>query len=277
MLIFFASLALATPTCPATSAELAAAIDDAEKAFAAMDVAGLRSGIDDAVLEVACLTAPIPPVLAARLHRTVALRAFLTTDESGARRALLAARVLDPTGEYPSTVIPSDHPLRKLDPGATSVTPATITVPPPPSGLVYFDGHNRFERPSDRPTAYQLIGSRGDTLSGAYLLPEEPMPAYPIGNAPVPVAESTTSTTTVAAKKSHLSVHLSIMAGLGLAAAGVTYALAGDSNTTFYEEGQTEDEIRAAYDQTNTFVYISAACAAAGVGTGVAALVVGEW
>lgn len=270
MLLLIASLALAAPTCPATPAELAAAVGDAEKAFASMDVTGLRSGVDDAVLEVACLSAVLPPITAARLHRGVALRAFVTGDETGARRALLAARVLDPTGEYPTSVIPADHPLRKLDPGAPAVAPATIAVTPPTAGLVYFDGHNRFDRPSDRPTAYQLIGSRGDSLAGAYLLPEDPMPAYP---APAVIA---TATTTVE-KKSHISIPLAIIGGLGLAGAGVTYALAGESKNAFYEEGKSEEEIRAAYDQTNTLVYASAACATIGVGTGITAVVVGKW
>lgn len=273
MLLLTVSLSLAAPSCPATPAELTAAVDDAEKAFASMDITGLRSGVDDAVLEVACLSAVLPPVTAAKLHRGVALRSFVTGDESGARRALLAARVLDPTGEYPVSVIPADHPLRKLDPGVPAVTPATIAVTPPSAGLVYFDGHNRFDRPSDRPTAYQLIGSRGDSLAGAYLLPEDPMPAYPVSA----VVATTTTTATTVEKKSHLSIPLAIIGGLGLAGAGVTYALAGESNKTFYEAGKTEDEIRAAYDQTNTMVYTSAALATIGLGTGVTAVVVGKW
>lgn len=272
MLLLTVSLSLAAPTCPATPAELTAAVDDAEKAFASMDVTGLRSGVDDAVLEVACLSSVLPPVTAARLHRGVALRAFVTGDETGARRALLAARVLDPTGEYPTSVIPADHPLRKLDPGVPAVAPATISVTPPPAGLVYFDGHNRFDRPSDRPTAYQLIGSRGDSLAGAYLLPEDPMPAYPVS-----AVVATTTTTAPVEKKSHISIPLAIIGGLGLAGAGVTYFLAGESNNAFYEAGKTEEEIRAAYDQTNTMVYTSAALATIGVGTGVTAVVVGKW
>ena len=221
---------------------------------------------------------PIPPILAARLHRAVALRAFVSGDQAGARRALLAARVLDPTGEYPTSVIPADHPLRALDPGVPAVAPATNTVATPPAGQVYFDGHSRLDRPSDRPTAYQLIGQRGDTLTGAYLLPEEPMPAYPAGLSVAKTNVSTGATVPLATgKKSHISVPLAIIGGLGFVGAGVTYALAGDSNSQFYQDGKSEDEIRQLYDQTNTLVYISAACATVGVGTGVSAMIVGQW
>lgn len=275
MWFFAVAVAQAQPTCPATVAEFSAAIDDAENAFASLDLAGLRASAADARGEIGCLPGAIPPILAARLHRVEALRAFADADEAGARRALLAARVLDPTGELPARVVPADHPIRKLDPGAQSQLPASVVVSAPTAGRVVFDGSVRLDRPSDRPTVLQLVDNRGAVTLGAYLWPEAPMPPYPISVATAPSAS--TSTATVKPRSGSISVPLAIVGGVGLAAAGVTYALAGGSHAEFVDPTTPVAEIPALYETTNTLVYASIACAAVGVGTGATAVIVGQW
>ncbi len=271
MWFFAIAVAHAQPTCPASVAEFAAAIDDAETAFASLDLAGLRSSVDDATGELGCLPGAIPPILAARLHRVEALRAFADADEGAARRALLAARVLDPTGELPARVVPADHPIRKLDPGPQSHAPASVEVPPPIAGRVLFDGSARLDRPSDRPTVLQLVDNRGAVTLGAYLWPDAAMPPYSVAVA------ATSSTASVKPKAGHASLPLAIIGGVGLAAAGVTYALAGGSHAEFVDSTTPVSEIPALYEATNTLVYASIACAAVGVGTGATAVIVGQW
>lgn len=175
MLLVLLSAASAAPVCPATVAELNAALDEAEAAFVKLDAVGLRAGWMDAAAEVGCLQVSIPPVVAARLHRAGALRAFVDGDEAAARRSMLAARVLDPSGTFPAALLPADHPLRALDPGAGPHVAATIAVRPPPVGTLSFDGQASLYRPSDRPTAMQVLGPDGATVQGAYLWPEEPL------------------------------------------------------------------------------------------------------
>ncbi|GDX78722.1 hypothetical protein LBMAG42_05330 [Deltaproteobacteria bacterium] len=275
MWFFAIAVAHAQPTCPATVAEFAAAIDDAENAFASLDLAGLRTSVADATGEIGCLPGAIPPILAARLHRVEALRAFADADEGAARRALLAARVLDPTGELPPRVVPADHPIRKLDPGPQSQAPASVVVPAPTAGHVVFDGSVRLDRPSDRPTVLQLVDNRGAVTLGAYLWPEASMPPYSIAVATA--SSGGTSTATVRPRSGHVSVPLAIVGGVGLAAAGVTYALAGSSHAEFIDPATPNSEIPVLYETTNTLVYASIACAAVGVGTGATAVIVGQW
>lgn len=271
MWFFAIAVAHAQPTCPATVAEFAAAIDDAENAFASLDLAGLRSSVADAASEIGCLPGAIPPILAARLHRVEALRAFADADEAGARRALLAARVLDPTGEIPARVVPVDHPIRMLDPGPQSQLPASVFVSAPLAGRVVFDGSVRLDRPADRPTVLQLVDNRGAVTLGAYLWPEAAMPPYAVAVA------TSTATVTPKARSGHLSLPLAIVGGVGLAAAGVTYALAGSSHAEFVDPTTPNSEIPALYETTNTLVYASIACAAVGVGSGATAVIVGRW
>ncbi len=272
MLLLLANIALAAPTCPASPAEFGAAIDDAESAFGSMDPVGLRRSMTDAEGEIACFVGPVAPVLAARLHRAEALRAFVDGDEAAARRALLAARVLDPTGEFSTRVVPADHPIRKLDPGVPTVAPASVQVPAPGSGTTYFDGHATLARPADRPTVYQFVDPRGKTIQGDYLRPELATPAYPAGMAVVAAPVLTKPV-----KTRRTSVPLAVIGGALLVGAGVSYALAGASNAQFQDPETPKAEIEGLYGQTNALVYTTVGLGAVGLGTGLTALIVAKW
>lgn len=272
MFLLLAMVARAAPTCPASPAEFGAAIDDAERAFSGMDPVGLRHSVEDAEGEISCFVGPVAPLLAARLHRAEALRAFVDGDEAATRRALLAARVLDPTGEFSTKVVPVDHPIRALDPGVPKVAPASLVLPAPGSGSVYFDGHATLSRPADRPTVYQFIDPRGNTVQGDYLRPEITAPAYPPGMAAA-AAPAVVKTT----KSGHTSVPLAVVGGALLVGAGVTYALAGAAHAQFEDPATPRDEIEGLYGQTNGLVYTSIGLGAVGLGTGLTALVVAKW
>lgn len=264
MFLFWAAVAAAAP-CPATTATVTAAVADAERAFADLDATGLGASLDAAVEGLACTDAPVPPVLAARLHRAQALRAFVAGDEAAARRALYAARVLDPVGDYPVGVVPADHPLRGLMANAVFGALPSVTVPAPPAGTVHFDGRATLERPSDRPTVYQLAGPSGVT-AGGWLAPETAFPAW-----------STPAAAPVAPKPAKTSW---ILAGAGVAslvAGGITYGLAGASNAAFWDPATPDAEVPALYERTNTLVYLSAGLAGVGLAGGVGAVVAGQW
>lgn len=263
MFLLMIGAALAAPVCPATLSEFTAAVDDAERAFVEMNASGVTSSLDDAIAELSCTDTVVPPALAARMHRAMALRAFIGGDEAGARRALYAAKVLDPAGDYPDTVVPPDHPLRALLPGAILGTPASVPVTAPASGSLYFDGRVSLARPSDRPALFQLTDARGSVKQGSWLSAEAPMPKYDV-------------VTTSAARK-RTSVPLAIAGGAALLAGGVTYGVAGATFARHGDPATPLEEREGLYKTTNTLVFTSAALGALGLAGGITAVVVGEW
>lgn len=262
MFLLMIGAALAAPVCPATLTEFTAAVDEAEHAFVEMNASGVTNALDDAIAELSCTESVVPPALAARLHRAMALRAFISGDEAGSRRALYAAKVLDPAGDYPDTVVPPDHPLRVLLPGAILGTPASVPVPAPATGSVHFDGRVSLARPSDRPALFQLTDARGTVKQGSWLSAEAPMPKY-------------TTMTTEARKRT--SVPLAIAGGAALLAGGVTYGVAGVTFARHGDPATPLEEREGLYKTTNTLVFTSAALGALGLAGGITAVVVGEW
>jgi hypothetical protein len=262
MLPLLVGVALAAPVCPASITEFTAAVDDAERSFVEMNAAAVNNSLDDAIAELSCTQSVVPPALAARLHRAMALRAFITGDEAGARRALYAAKVLDPAGDFSDTVVPPDHPLRALLPGAILGTPASVPAAAPASGTVYFDGRAGLARPSDRPAVFQLVDPRGDVRQGTWLSAEAPLPTYAV-------------VTTAVRKRT--SLPLAIAGGAALLAGGVTYGIAGATHARFEDLSTPRAELEGLSKQTNTLVFTSAALGALGLAGGVTAVIVGEW
>lgn len=265
MFLLLAASVLAAPVCPASVAEVTAAVADAEQAFVRLDRTGLDRSLADAAAELACMTSPIPPTLAARLHRAKALAAFVAGDEPGARRALYAARVVDPVGDYPSGLLPADHPLRGLLVNAVLGTPASAPIPAPAQGSVWFDGRISLSRPSDRPTVFQRTGPKGEVVDGAWLSPDEALPTFDL-------AKSEAATKAVGP-----SVFLASGAGAALVASGVTYGLAAVANARFRDPATPDEDIPGIYQTNNTLVYTSVGLGALAVAGGVGAVVVGRW
>jgi hypothetical protein len=259
----------AAPVCPASAAEFSSALEDAEKAFARMDPLALTASLSDAEAELACTEGPLPPVAAARLHRVKALAHFVAGNEVEARRALYAARVLDPAGGYPASVVAADHPIHALEPAPSAQPAPFVAVPAPASGTVSFDGHPGLQRPADRPTVYQITGPRGATLQGAYVVSDAALPPFPTAALP-------TATRTVA-RTPHTSVPLAIAGAVGLLGAGVTYGLAGASHARFEDPSTDLAAVPGLYRRTNTLVYTSVGLTAVGVAGGATALLVGKW
>jgi hypothetical protein len=279
MLLLLTTLAHAAPVCPATATELDATAAEAESAFAQMDAAALAGALSDALAEVACMREPIPPVVAARVHRARALAAFVDGNDTEARRALYAAHVLDPAGDLPASAAPPDHPIRELLPRATT-SPSTATVPAPSSGYtVYFDGSATLSRPSDRPTVFQLGNARGEVVQGQYLPPEAVMPPYARGTAEVSGVSAARPDRAAerSAAPMRASLPLAVVGGTALVAGGVTYALATAARADFDDPTTPLDELDALRDRTNSLVHVSGGLAGLGVACGLSAVVVGRW
>lgn len=113
---------------------------------------------------VDCLSEPLSPKLAARVHRTSALFTFFDSDDAATRLAFARYRALDPGGELPDGLAPRDHPLRELYESAdTAAKPAPL--PPPAKGWLLVDGEQDDEAPKNLPYVLQHIADDGVVLT----------------------------------------------------------------------------------------------------------------
>jgi hypothetical protein len=258
----------ASAACPATASALESVLDEAQIAFSRMDSAGFRTSTDEVALDADCLSEPVTPALAARTHRVRGLREFVDGREDAARQAFAAARAIDPAYAFPESVLPGDHPARKLYADAAGLTVTTTQVPSPTSGRLDFDGAPAVVRPVERATLAVWVDGAGKVGGSGYLWPGDPLFPYPA---------VVSSTATATGKKKGPNVPLLVASAGCAVAAGVTYALAGESYDRFWDEGTPRGELEALQGQTNTLVYISAGAAVLAAGTGVGAVIAGHW
>jgi hypothetical protein len=188
--------------------------------------------------------------------------------EDAARAAFAAALAIDPAYSFPESVLPKDHPARKLYAGSADLVVTTTQVPSPTSGRLEFDGTAGILRPNERSAVAVWADANGRIGGSAYLWPGDPLFPYP-----------TASAGSAAAVKTHKgpNVPLLIVSGASAVGAGVVYALAGQSYNRFWDEGTPRVELDGLRTQTNTLVYVSAGAAVVAAGAGVGAVVAGHW
>lgn len=165
--------------CPKrlTRDDLSGEIDLAEKAYADLDTVAFRDRMNGlAGLLLPCMGDLVPPELAARTHRVMALQQLELGNPSAAEVAIEAARGLDAGIDIPEAWLPADHPLRAALQDADA--PSYGKAPDPRSGTLAFDGHGGRERPKDVPTIVQLFDSSGVAQTTAYVGPGDPLPGY---------------------------------------------------------------------------------------------------
>lgn len=267
-------LAEAACFAPATTADVAAAIDDAEGRYAAVDVEGFLAATERAFERLPCVSDRVPRPLAAEVHRVRGLRAFVDRDVETARLAFAAARRLEPDYVFPDALVPPGNPIRlEYDASLPKELP-TVAVPLPRAGYVEFDGQPTNERPSSTPTIAQLIGANGAIVETAYLLPADPMLTYTAadpGTAVVPLVAVQPP------PKRRPNVVVLASAG-GLAGVGaVMYgaAAAGQARYLDADDPITDrDELEALAGRTNGLAATSYAFGIASVALGAVAFVV---
>ncbi len=177
-----ALLALAVPTAQAaecaeaaTPAQLRDTLKAAEAAWKKADEDGFLLKMEEAVLQLPCVAAPLEPALAARYHRDLGLWLFASQQRERAEDAFAAARRIDPQAPLPEALVPAGHPVRKLFDGSKPDA-TTAPVPVPAAGQALFDGS-----PGERPTATNTIfqiEADGATSITTYLLPDTALPSY---------------------------------------------------------------------------------------------------
>jgi len=249
--------------CPSSSqvADLTSKLDSAEKAYASLEVEQFTLSLDEAALMLPCLGDPVTPALGARYHRTIGLRLFIERDRERASQAFAAARAIDPTYEFPDSLIPTGHAVRAIYGILDASNPQMQRVADPVVGHLTFDGTASNQRPSAWPTIAQILDASGVPITTAYLFPADPMPAYDAVPLPAPLAGI--------GERRPLNPKPLLFVGGGVAAvaSGVLYALAASSAQTFdqYHEDWTLGDLETQRGRTNTLVIAS-------IGSGVLAV-----
>lgn len=177
-MLHLAGLVAAAPCdAPRTSAEVELALNGAEAAWG-VDESAFQRAAATATDALPCIEDPVGAGFAARYHRVVGLRAFLAGDDASASRAFAAAVDAEPAYSFPEAMVPPENPLRTLYERARSLPDASAAVPPPaPPLALRFDGVETRERPTFRPTLFQLVAADGRAAT-AWVAPGEALPPY---------------------------------------------------------------------------------------------------
>lgn len=164
-------------TVPVPATVLTADIDRAESSYAQLQGEGFVGMLEDAALDLQCLDVVVPPGLAGRFHRLLALRLYGEGRSSDARSAFVAARAASPGLDLPTSLVPAGHELHDLF-DAAPVSSDASPIPAPLDGFVAVDGLPASTRPADAPAVVQVVDGAGRVLVTRYLLAEEPLPVY---------------------------------------------------------------------------------------------------
>lgn len=263
----------ADAACPASDASLQSALDSAQLAFSMMDSDAFATATADAEAQASCLSDPVSPTVAARLHRVLGLQAFVKGDEPAARTAFAAARAIEPDYQFPGSMVPADHPVRQLYSQSLNASDASAELAAPAAGHLEFDGAPGTRRPTERPTLALLVDDRGGVSSSGYLWPGDPLFSY----APATAAVATTTAPKASGGRHGPNLPLTIVAAASLVAGGTCFGLAAAAHDKFDAAPDERDVLEPLRAKTNTFYFTSIGATVVGVGTGIGAVVAGRW
>ena len=245
---------VALSPCRSSWAEIAGALDGAEAAWG-VEEESFRAGVATIRTRVACLTEPLVPAEAARLHRVLGLAAWLERDVEGARAAFAAARAADPSFDFPLAMVPAANPVRRLYESAVP-SEATTLIPPARGAKILLDGDDSRAIPSSRAVLFQLT-TGSEARSTTWLLPGTPLPAYP---------------------KPGEGLRLPLLVGAGAAAAGGIALLALAGSAAADETPPTSQaDLDARVGAKHAFAIAGGGLGVVAVGLGATAFIAGRW
>ncbi|MEQ1506207.1 MAG: hypothetical protein ABMB14_28500 [Myxococcota bacterium] len=271
MLLFLAGSAWAA--CPASSADLLAALEDAEAGFGNLDLDLFRVASDTAAADVACLAETLPRPLIARLHRVQGLRAFVDDDPVAAAAAFASARAIEPNYQFPEALVPAGHPVRERYFTQDPASGGDQDLLPPIDGQIEVDGRPGADLPRTRPSVVQWIRADGAVPESHYLRPGAAMFEYP----PAVVGPVEALTETPRERRARPSVPMAIGAGVLLAAAAGSYAVAADARHDYFADDVDPDQLEPLRSKTAAFFYGAVGAGSAGAALGLGAVLVGKW
>lgn len=178
--------ASARGACPAEPEGLEVALGAVTSAFEAMDIEGFYSRRDEARATLGCLTAAIPPSLAAAYHQMEALDAFLGRDVPGTVASFRAARSADPSAALPSDLAFEGNPLYDAWRAAESTPASAVESARVADGALLVDGRPADAVPTEHPAVVQEVGGAVRT---AWIADPSDAPPWLSVGAPMPEPE----------------------------------------------------------------------------------------
>lgn len=250
--------------CPADIrlADWSATLGAAEDAYRTFDAEGFDDTLDNAALDLRCLSDRVLPDVAARYHVLSGLRMYIHARMGDATQEFASARAADPALVVNDGLVPPGHEVRSMIP--LEVTGPTVEFPTPAEGVsVALDGTVAVSRPVDRPVIVQVLGAAGEVTATAYLLPGDPLPPYPLLPRPVPapvagVGVETPLPEPVPHEPRRPRWGVLGASGVAAGASVVLYALAARSEAKFNAQLPPEygkDELVGLRKQTNGLVW----------------------
>jgi len=240
--------------------ELSGGLAIAESAYMDLDDDRFRDSVNElAGLMLPCVGDAVPPELAARYHRVMAIHLFTIGDPDRADLSLMAAKGAEPEFVFDDALLPPSHDLRQSW-DVVEVSDARRTVPEPKLGSVSFDGQMGRKRPTEHPTIAQLFDESGLAQSTHYLSPREALPTY----AAIPRTRNL----------------LIGCAGGALALSATSYGLAWRANSNVFSQAAKPNVNAKALDASrasaNAWTFVSGALFGVAAGCGTGAGVVGQ-
>ena len=260
MLASFASAA--EPECVdrMSRGEVGTAFERAERMFLDLDDAGFRDRFNElAGIVLPCTGDLVPPPLAARYHRLMAIHLYGLGARDGAVASIRAARWAAEGDALPADLLAPTHELAQAA-AADPDPPKTQRVPEPRAGSIAFDGLNGRDRPVGVPTLVQVFDESGQAVVTDYIGPRDPLPEYRA----VP-------------RRRNLLVGVGVGAGAGAVAAFAGSFVARENMYTLAADPAVGREpLDQALNRTNLLATLGGVGLAVSVGAGTAAFLVGS-
>jgi hypothetical protein len=271
---------------PTEAHDVRDALDAAYRKLENLDIGGFKAATDDLDAVLPCLTEALPPPVIAEVHRTKGIRAFGERDTEQAQHMFAAARTIEPGYRFPYNLIPDGNPIRSAYMAVDTGLAPTTELPDPASGDLRVDGYSSRSRSAAWPSLVQYLKADGTVQFTAYLLPDEPVPDYPLVGevavpkpvvvAPVPMPSTVPapvpSPVPVTPTKSSAKVPLLVAASVAAVGSGVAYGMAGAGHARFYDTATPDAELDGLRGRTNTLVIVGGFGGAASLGLLVAGL-----
>lgn len=157
---------------PLDGAALDASLEGAMSAWVEVDEVAFHASVDALRAGVPCLSEPLRPEQAARLHRVLGISAASAGDLEGAALSFAAARSADPSVSLP---VPEKHPLLAVFASVDVSAAARAPLAAPHEGALVVDGAASAERVEAWPAVVQWVV--GDEVRRSELLEVGEAPA----------------------------------------------------------------------------------------------------
>lgn len=282
LLVLAASPAMAQVPPPAadcaartSTADVAAALELAEAAYADADLPALLAASDRASDALPCVQELVSRSLAARYHRVVGLRAFVEAQADASERAFAAARSIEPAYTFPPEIVPPGNPVLDHYIALSVDAPRTLPVDAPAEGSIWLDGRETRQRSISWPVLVQLTDGTGAVSATAWVEQGAPLPAYQPAPIQVSTGPASTTPTTPTTSPSTLKRKLPWIVATGATAAtSVTlFAVSRGAASTYRDPATTgEEELSSLRSTANGTLFASAGTAVVALGFGVVAI-----